>query len=407
VVISALIFGMVSSLMAPTTHSVSSVQREPARVDLVNAHYRPSEWNDQQQQFITPTPVANDIIVSADAEYQLLENLYERTNPSVVNIEIASRFHSESDIIDSSGSGFVLDVDGHIITNAHVVRDAEEILVTFFDGAVSEAELVGYDDYSDLAVIKVDPSGLTLVPVLLGDSNALRVGQHVIAIGNPFGLQGSMTQGIVSALGRTLPSAQLLDPNYQGYNNPSIIQVDAAVNPGNSGGPLLDIQGNVVGINTAIRTESGTFAGIAFAVPVNTIKRIVPQLIETGNASYSWLGITSPGSEPGLSMASLADELQLPVRYGVLIQAVEPGSPAEVSGLQGGDADIEIRGLQITTGGDIIVAINSTTVHDIDELMSYLVENTSPGDRITLTIVRNGETLDLDVELGERPGNNE
>jgi S1-C subfamily serine protease len=183
--------------------------------------------------------------------------------------------------------------------------------------------------------------------------------------------------------------------------------VDAAVNPGNSGGPLLDIQGNVVGINTAIRTESGTFAGIAFAVPVNTIKRIVPQLIETGNASYSWLGITSPGSEPGLSMASLADELQLPVRYGVLIQAVEPGSPAEVSGLQGGDADIEIRGLQITTGGDIIVAINSTTVHDIDELMSYLVENTSPGDRITLTIVRNGETLDLDVELGERPGNNE
>lgn len=378
----------------------------PSAADLRNANYRPSEWQaPAPDQRMTPTAIAPDVIAEADAEYLLLTNIYERVNPSVVNIEIVSGVHSAFDIVDSSGSGFVLDTEGHIVTNAHVVREAEEILVTFFDGAVANADLVAFDDYSDLAVIRVEPADAAmLLPVILGDSNSLLIGQRVVAIGNPFGLDGSMTVGIVSGLGRSLLSAQLLDPAYQQYSNPSIIQVDAAVNPGNSGGPLLDSSGRVVGINTAIRTESGLFQGIAFAVPVNTMKRVVPQLIEKGKADYSWLGISSPPTENGLSVAALADQFDFPVRYGILISSVEPDSPAARAGLRAGTETKEVRGFAIPTNSDIIVAVNGQTVRDIDELVAYLVENTSPGDQIILTIMRDGQTLDLDVTLGARPG---
>lgn len=378
----------------------------PSAADLLNANYRPSGWQaPAQQQQSTPTAISPEVVAEADAEYQLLTNIYERVNPSVVNIEVVSSVHSSLDIIDSSGSGFVLDLDGHIVTNAHVVRDAEEILVTFYDGYVANAELVAFDDYSDLAVIRVEPgSSAILLPVTLGDSNSLVVGQRVVAIGNPFGLDGSMTVGIVSGLGRSLLSAQLLDPAYQQYSNPSIIQVDAAVNPGNSGGPLLDSYGQVVGINTAIRTESGIFQGIAFAVPVNTMKRVVPQLIENGEAHYSWLGISSPPSEHSLSVAALADELGFPVRYGILISRVEPDSPAARAGLRAGTETANVRGFDVPLDSDIIVAVNGQIVRDIDDLVAYLVENTSPNDRVVLTIVRDGQTLDLDVILGSRPG---
>jgi 2-alkenal reductase len=242
-----------------------------------------------------------------------------------------------------------------------------------------------------------------LAPVELGDSNTLLVGQRVVAIGNPFGLEGSMTVGIVSALGRSLPSATLLDPSYQQYSNPSIIQVDASVNPGNSGGPLLDSYGRVIGINTAIRTDNGVFQGIAFAVPVNTMKRVIPQLIATGEAQYSWLGISSPPNENGISVAALADDLGFPVRYGILISDVEPDSPAARAGLRGGTEVVRVRGAEVPTNSDIIVAINGLMIRDIDDLVAYLVENTSPGDRVVLTIVRDGQTLDLDVTLGVRP----
>ncbi|MEW6579731.1 MAG: trypsin-like peptidase domain-containing protein [Chloroflexota bacterium] len=376
----------------------------PSEADLRAANYRPSDWVEvDTRQMITPTPLPPELVAQADAEHALLTNIYLRANPSVVNIEIVSSYHSTTDIVDSSGSGFVYDADGHIVTNAHVVRDADEILVTFSDGHVLNAELVAVDDYSDLAVIRVDPARAPLVPVLLGDSNQLQVGQRVIAIGNPFGLDGSMTVGIVSALGRSLPSARLLDPAYDQYSNPSIIQVDAAVNPGNSGGPLLNSYGQVIGINTAIRTENGGFQGIAFAVPVNTMKRIVPQLIEEGSVQYSWLGITSPASEGGYSVAALADELDFPVRNGILISEVTPGSPAARAGLRAGTQTTTVRGMPIPVDSDIIVAVNGQMIRDIDSLVAYLVENTSPGDTITLTIVRAGQTLDLDVTLGARP----
>ncbi len=411
-VITAMIFTTVSLLADPvledsqpqTQRQTRDVTRhEPSADDLRNANYRPSEWQPMAQQQPTPTPLPVELVQQADAEYLLLENIYERVSPSVVNIEIVSRYHSESDTIDSSGSGFVLDMEGHIVTNSHVVRDAEEILVTFSNGYATNAEVVGIDDYSDLAVVQIDPTGAPLVPVVLGDSGQLRVGQRVIAIGNPFGLEGSMTVGIVSALGRTLPSVQLLDPTSQPYSNPSIIQVDASVNPGNSGGPLLDSYGQVIGINTAIRTESGGFEGIAFAVPVNTVKRVIPQLIDSGEAKYSWLGISTPPSVPGLSLAAIADELALPVTSGVMIDTVLPDSPAERAGLRGGTQSAQVRGIDVPIDGDIVVAINSIMINDIDDLIAYLVENTSPGQVVVLTIVREGQTLDVNVELGVRP----
>jgi S1-C subfamily serine protease len=390
---------------SPRRISKENTNSQPSETDLVNANYRPSAWTEPDyQQIITPTPVSIDVVTAADAEHLLLINLYERVNPSVVNIEIVSRFHSGTDLIDSSGSGFVLDLDGHIATNAHVVREAEEIIVTFFDGYVAEAEIMGIDVYSDLAVIRVKkPQKAPLVPVSLGDSNEIEVGQRVVAIGNPFGLDGSMTAGIVSAVGRSLPSAQLLDSSYRGYNNPSIIQIDATVNPGNSGGPLLNSYGQVIGINTAIRTESGVFQGVAFAVPVNTMKQVVPQLIADGDAEYSWLGITSPPSEGGFSVAALSDELDFPVRNGVLISSIEESSPAHRAGLQPGTEFAIVRGVEVPINGDIIVAINGQMIRDIDDLVAYLVENTSPGDTVVLTIVRDGQTLDLDVVLGTRP----
>lgn len=357
------------------------------------------------QQAPTPTPVPVEFYDQARTFETVLINIYERVNPSVVNIEVVDEF-SNNDSIDSSGSGFVFDADGNIVTNAHVVIGAREILVTFFNGVVAEAEVVGYDDYSDLAVIRVEdvPEG-TLFPVQLGDSNNLRVGQFIVAIGNPFGLDSSMTTGIISATGRTLRSQQLINPlTDQVYSNPAIIQIDAAVNPGNSGGPILDLNGNVVGVATAIRSETGIFQGVAYAVPVNTLQRVIPQLIEKGVAVYPWLGVSAaPTDEPGLSMPVLAQAFNLPVDRGVMIASVLPNSPAFNAGLQGGNSTQLFRGIPISIGGDIIVAIDNTFINDLDELLSYLVENTSPNQEVILTVVRGDQTLEVPLTLGERP----
>jgi S1-C subfamily serine protease len=406
VLIMALVMTTVGYFLMPDDDTAPLASRGRQRENPIQADLRESSFSTKTsraaQQVSTPTAIPPDVVQQADAEYLLLSNIYERVNPSVVNIEIVSRFRT-TDVIGSSGSGFVINADGFIVTNAHVVRDAEEVLVTFYNGYVISADIIGIDDYSDLAVIRVADEDAPLMPVTLGDSNNLKVGQRIIAIGNPFGLEGSMTVGIVSALGRSLPSAELLDPAYQGYSNPSIIQIDAAVNPGNSGGPLLDSYGTVIGINTAIRTENGGFQGVAFAVPVNTLRRVVPQLIDKGYADYSWLGITTTADVHGFSMAALADELGFPVTYGVLINEVYSNSPAANAGLQGSTDDVRVRGITVEIGGDIIIAINGNMVRDIDDLVAYLVENTSPGDAVVLTIIRDGETFDVDVMLGTRP----
>ncbi len=345
----------------------------------------------------TATPLPEDAIAEIDAEDALLVNLYQRVNPAVVYIQI---------LVDDggtlfplgSGSGFVIDIEGHIVTNAHVIEEADAVKVTFsYDNIVADAEIIGHDPYSDLAVIKVDLPRDQLVPLEMGDSSALQVGQRVVAIGNPFGLEGTMTVGIISALGRTLP-AQVLESSGR-FSNPEIIQTDASINPGNSGGPLLNTRGHVIGVNTAIRSETGVSSGVGFSVPINTLKRILPDLIQEGRYRYPYLGITSNNL---FSVAELAGPLDLPVTHGVLIAEVTPGTAAARGGLQGGNREVEIMGVPIMAGGDIIIAIDGAPVTDYSDFIAYLVRETRVDQTIVLTIVREGEELEVPVTLGER-----
>lgn len=351
-----------------------------------------------------PTPLPQQIIDAADAEYLVLSNVYDRVSPSVVNIEVSYDVPGTAFVDLSRGSGFIYDMQGHIITNAHVVSGGRSIRVTFNDGYVAEAELVGLDTYSDLAVIRVDVPLDRLNPLALADSDLVRVGQRAIAIGNPFGLNSSMTVGIVSGVGRTLRSAELIDINaVPGFQNPSIIQVDTPINPGNSGGPLLNSRGEVIGVNTAIRTDNGVFQGVGFAVPSNTLRRVAPELIENGSVNYAWIGISVMPEEDGFGVSGLAEPLSLPVRSGVLIRGVTVGSPADKAGLLGGERFIEVRDRQVCTGGDIIVAVDGRFVNRMDELVAYLVMHTAPGDTITLRIVRGEDTFEVPVLLEPRP----
>lgn len=395
-VVTLLIAGLLFAAACQPEAPAAQSSWTPAENLPVNAAF-------QAQASTTPTPVPQEIIDSADAEYLLLANIYERVVPSVVNIDVTVRPEQIAAGNSASGSGMVYDDQGHIITNAHVVAGAESILVTFHDGSVAEAEVVGADSYSDIAVIRVNVDRERLAPVVFGESNRLRVGQRAIAIGNPFGLTSSMTVGIVSALGRQLPSADLINNTIGGFNNPSIIQVDADINPGNSGGPLLNSNGQVIGVNTAIRTESGIFEGVGFAVPSATVLRVVPELIENGKVEYAWLGISSESVENGFGVTGLADVLDLPVNAGVLIASVTPNSPAGRAGLRGGTRSVLVRDRSICAGGDIIVAINGEYIRTMDELVAYLVANTKPGDTINLLVIRGSETFEVPVELTARP----
>jgi 2-alkenal reductase len=396
------LFAVIVSACAPAQTAEQPTAAESTPFDALVAEVgSPDDY--QQQQ---PTAVPSDIISAADAEHMLLANLYERLAPSVVFIEVvvsqSPNFQQFGD--RGNGSGFIYDGEGRIVTNAHVVKDADEIDVHFDDGLVTEAELVGYDTYSDIAVIQVDVDPARSVPIPLGDSDEVRVGERAIVIGNPFGLASSMTTGIVSAKGRQLPSAELIDVNaVPGFQNPSILQVDANINPGNSGGPLLNSEGEVVGVNTAIRTETGVFEGVGFAVPSNTVARVVPELIEDGEVDYAWIGISALSSADGFGVASLAEPLELPVTSGVLLSTVTPTSPADKAGLQGGTEFITVRGRDICAGGDIVVAIDDQPVANMDELVTYLVTNSRPGDTVTLRVIRGRETLDVPVVLEPRP----
>jgi S1-C subfamily serine protease len=344
-----------------------------------------------------PTPVPQTVIDAADAEYLLLTNIYERVAPSVINIQVVGGM----DV--GRGSGFVFDTQGHIITNAHVVQGAQSIDVTFNTGYITPAEVVGLDGYSDLAVIRVNVDESRLFPVTFADSDTVRVGERAIAIGNPFGLASSMTLGIVSGLGRQLPSAELVNAGLSSFRNPSIIQVDTDINPGNSGGPLLNSRGEVIGVNAAIRTDTGYAQGVGFAIPANTIKRVVPELIEKGQVEYSWLGISTRVEDDGFSVAALAEPLNLPVEAGVLVDRITVDSPADKAGLRGGSQSIEVRGASICAGGDIIIAVNGLYIRNMDELVGYLVVNTAPGDVVNLLVVRDNETFELPLTLEARP----
>ena len=295
---------------------------------------------------------------------------------------------------NGQGSGFVWDTRGHIVTNHHVVEDAHRILVIFADGTEAYAEVIGADPAADIAVLKIDYDETALTPVTLGDSNAVQVGQLAIAIGNPFGQEFTTTIGIVSAVGRTIRSGSTP------FSVPKIIQTDAPINPGNSGGPLLDRRGNVIGINAQIVTGTGSNAGVGFAIPINTAKQIVPALIDDGDFKYSWLGIRGANLRPEAADLMGADA----ATQGALIIDLAPDGPAEQAGLQGSEEIERTDDGNIQYGGDVIVAVNETPIAGMDDLIIYLLENTMPGDTVTMSVIRNGgDTASIRVTLAERP----
>jgi S1-C subfamily serine protease len=276
------------------------------------------------------------------------------------------------------------------VTNHHVVSGADAIEVTFLDGTTLKATLVGSDPYSDLAVIKIE-ARKTLVPVVLGDSSELYVGETVLAVGNPFGLSGSMTKGIVSQLGRTLQTSG-------NYLIVGVIQVDAAINPGNSGGPLLNLKGEVVGVNTAIASMTGEFAGIGFAIPSNLVKKVVPAIISQGYYPHPWLGISGLDVTP-----AIAEAMNLPNATGFLVTEVLKGSPAAEAGLRGGTNVAVIEGVKVPIGGDVIVGVDQIRVRQLLDLLVYLEYQKNVGDQVKLRIIRDGVEEELTVRLGERP----
>jgi S1-C subfamily serine protease len=366
-----------------------------------------------QTEAATPTrlakaaPTAEAVVVPVGEEERLLEELYQRVNPSVVNIVVTLKVASDS-VPDSDpnapglpqrgeGSGFVYDDEGHIITNNHVVANAEDVLVTFADDVSLAAQIVGTDPDSDLAVIKVDPTGLVLKPLALGDSGAIRVGQRVIAIGNPFGLQGTMTTGIVSALGRLLPVGGSSATGR--YNIPDVIQTDAAINPGNSGGPLLNLAGQVVGVNAAIESPVRGNAGVGFAIPAAIVQKVVPVLITKGSYDHPWLGISTLPLSPAMkkAMKLAADQ------RGVLVVAVLAGSPAEKAGLRASADTIQDQGGAVPVGGDVIVGIDDIPVNKFDDLISYLGRETEVGQTVRVQVLRDGRAQVVEVTLAARP----
>jgi 2-alkenal reductase len=321
---------------------------------------------------------------------QQLEAIYEQANPSVVHIRVRSGQGALRE--ESTGSGFVYDRDGHIVTNHHVVEGGETVIVTFADGMETLARVIGTDPDSDLAVLQVEVPPERLHPVTLGDSGAVRPGQLAIAIGNPFGLEGTMTVGIVSAIGR------VIRPGSRVFSIPNMIQTDAPINPGNSGGPLLDSQGRVIGVNTMIFSQTGVSSGVGFAIPVNTVRRIVPERIARGRYEHPWLGISGYSVTPLVAKA-----LGLPAERGALILEVDPRGPAAQAGLRGGSRPVSVLGESIPSGGDLIVAIDGRPISSMEDLIAELEEHHRPGDEITLSILRDGQTREVRVRLAPRP----
>jgi serine protease Do len=363
----------------------------------------------------TATPLPN-VPLTADGVLTAIEGrlqeIYARVSPSVVNIQVSKTVAASSvsgfpfgqstrqgpQVQRGLASGFMWDKNGNIVTNNHVVADATKIIVVFADGTSVSAQIVGTDPDSDLAVIKVDVAAERLHPVQMADSTAVKVGQLAVAIGNPFGLEGTMTVGFVSALGRWLP-VDSGDGLGLSYTIPDIIQTDAPINPGNSGGVLVNDQAQVVGVTAAIESPVQANAGIGFVIPSAIVSKVVPILIADGKYEHTWLGLsgTTLSTELNAAMNLPADQL------GVLVASVTAGGPADKAGLLGSDRTAEIDGQQVNVGGDVIVAIDGQPVKDFEDLVAYLARSTDVGQTVTLNVLRNGESISVPVTLAARP----
>ena len=344
-----------------------------------------------------------------EAYETVLGNIYQTLLPSIVQIRTAARVMTpqsgrspfgfrgqqapEDFVQQGEGSGFVWDSEGHVVTNNHVIAGADLVTVIFADGTEIVAEVVGGDSDADLAVVRIDLPRDRLAPVELGDSDEVRVGQTAVAFGSPFGQEYTLTSGIISALGRTILGGT------GNFTNPQIIQTDAALNPGNSGGPLLDARGRVIGINTQIVSQGGGSVGIGFAVPINTAKRVVPALIADGEYKYAFVGIFGASVRPAIAEAmGLSRDVQ-----GVLVVDAIDGGPAQAAGLRGGDTRAQVQGVPLLLGGDIIVSLDGFSLRSMDDLVTYTAENKRPGDPLRLEVLRDGQRIVIDLTLGERP----
>lgn len=345
-------------------------------------------------------PTHEQIVAAHDA---VMSDLYDATVPSVVGLRVLKTIIVGGNMprgmpndfsSRAAGSGFIWDDEGHIVTNRHVVIEAERIIVMFSDGVQADAELVGHDPDSDLAVIKITDESVRPPPIAVGDSDEIRPGQLAVAIGDPFSRGFSMTSGIISAVGRTI------NPMDSNFSVPRVVQHDAATNPGNSGGPLLNREGEVIGINTQIISETGAFSGVGLAIPINLAKLVVPALISDGRYDYPYIGIRGATVRPDIAVA-----MDLPAETrGALVIAVGSDTAASRGGLRASDQLAVINGAEVPVGGDIIVAIDGTSIQGMDDVIAYVIEHTQPGDTVEFTVLRDGEEVPVDITMGKRPG---
>ena len=348
----------------------------------------PSQSDETTIQMQSQIDEINNLILTESKTLSLID-IFEKAEPGVVRVN--TQRNQTGDESGGVGSGFVFDKKGHIITNAHVIEDSTKTVVTFLDGRSYNAQIIGVDKYTDIGVIKVNADLKLLNPLSLGDSSNLQVVEPITAIGNPFGLSGSMTSGIVSQMGRLLPSDS-------GYSIPDVIQTDAAINPGNSGGPLLNMRGEIVGINTAIQSSTGEFTGVGFAIPSQTVVKIVPTLIRDGEYKHPWIGVS--GTDIDLEMANV---IGLESTLGFLIITVVEDSPASDAGLIGSNKIIEVEGREYSIGGDVIISVDEIDVRKIDDILVHLQREKAVGDEMILEVLRDGRTTNVTIVLQERP----
>jgi serine protease Do len=404
--------GQQAQALAPLQQATAAPTQAPAATQTSN--------NGNSSANGVSTPSSQDLV---SAMQTTLENIYNQVRPSVVSISVLVPQQSSQSQIPSPffgfpglpnqqqtpqyspalGSGFVWDQQGHIVTNNHVVDGATKIEVSFSDETTVPATVVGSDPDNDLAVIKVDVPASQLQPVSMGDSTQVKVGQMVVAIGNPFGEQWTMTSGIVSGLGRTLPAGNNQNATGPQYTIPDIIQTDAPINPGNSGGVLTDLNGKVLGVTSAIESPVGANSGIGFVIPSAIVQKEVPILIQTGHYDHPYLGISGTTLAPDLAKAMNLNTDQ----KGALVVQVTASGPASKAGLMASTSQTQIAGQNVPIGGDVITAVNGQAIKSMDDLIAYLNDNTSVGQKVTLTVLRNGKETSVDVTLGTRPGSSQ